>query len=90
MIKRVIITVTGKVQGVGFRWNAIEQAVDMGLVGFVRNQDRNQVYLEAQGEIDQLKRFLGWCHRGPEGANIDKVDYQSSEELEEWKEFHAQ
>jgi acylphosphatase len=90
MRKHLTITIYGKVQGVGFRWSAIEQALELDLTGFVRNQDRDQVYIEAEGEVDRLKQFLAWCHRGPQGANVEKVDYQSSEELKEFTEFKAE
>lgn len=90
MIKHVDITIWGKVQRVGFRYSALEQAMDMGVFGIVRNQDRDAVYIEAEGEVDQLKKFLGWCHRGPQDAKIDKVDYLSTEDLKGYTEFNAE
>ena len=90
MIKHVDITITGKVQKVGFRFSALEQALDLGLNGLVRNQGSNEVYIEVEGEIDHLKKFLGWCHRGPQGSNIEKVDYAATEELKNFTEFKAE
>lgn len=90
MIKHVDITITGKVQGVGFRFSALDTALELGLFGTVKNQEKNQVYIEVEGEVDQLKQFLRWCHTGPQGAKIDKVDYASTEELKGYTEFKTE
>lgn len=87
MIKHLTITITGKVQDVGFRFAALDEALELGLTGFVKNQGTNQVYIEAEGEVDNLKAFLKWCHMGPKGAKIDKVDYQSTETLQNFEGF---
>lgn len=90
MIKHVDITITGKVQKVGFRYCALEQAMDMGIFGIVRNEGKDSVYIEAEGEVERLKDFLRWCHKGPEGARVQKVDYNSTEELKGYTEFNAE
>lgn len=90
MEKRVTITVHGKVQGVGFRYSAIEQALELGLKGIIKNYSNDQVEIEVQGEIEQLKKFLRWCHQGPQGAKVNKVDYESSEELKDFTDFQAE
>lgn len=87
MIKHVDITITGKVQDVGFRYSALDEALELGLKGTVKNQNRNQIQIEVEGEVDQLKLFLRWCHEGPKGAKIDKVDYASTEELKNFESF---
>ncbi len=87
MTKHVTITITGKVQGVGFRYSALDEALELGLQGFAKNQDKNQIYIEVQGEVEQLKQFLRFCHTGPQGTKIEKVDYASSEELKEFEGF---
>ncbi len=90
MQKHVNITVIGNVQKVGFRFAAIEQALELGLVGIVKNYENDQVKIEVEGEIDQLKLFLRWCHIGPKGARVDKVDYESLEELQKFESFSAE
>ena len=90
MKKHVNIVVTGNVQKVGFRFAAIDQALELGLVGVVKNYDDGKVHIEAEGEIDQLKLFLRWCHIGPSGAKVDKVDYESLEELQNYETFSAE
>lgn len=87
MIKHVDITITGKVQDVGFRYSALDEALELGLKGTVQNHQKNQIHIEVEGEVDTLKQFLRWCHEGPKGAKIDKVDYASTEELKDFEDF---
>ena len=90
MTKHVNITVTGNVQKVGFRFAAIAEALELGLVGIIKNYEGNKVKIEVEGEIDQLKMFLRWCHIGPKDAVVEKVDYESLEELQNYETFSAE
>lgn len=90
MKKHVSITVHGKVQNVGFRFSAIEKALEWNLTGVVKNYENNKVQIEIEGELEDLQKFLKWCHVGPEGAKIEKVDYTSTEQLENYETFQAE
>ncbi len=72
-MKRLKITVAGKVQGVFFRGSAREAARRLGLTGFARNQSDGTVYIEAEGEDAALDQFVEWCHRGPSWARVEAV-----------------
>lgn len=67
--------ISGRVQGVGYRWWARRQADELGLRGWVMNADgERSVELVAEGDdgaLDELERRL-W--RGPEAARVEKVD----------------
>jgi acylphosphatase len=73
--QRLSARVTGRVQGVGFRYWAVRQASSLGLVGWVMNRDdENAVELVAEGDpvaLDALERML---QRGPPGARVDQLD----------------
>jgi acylphosphatase len=71
------IRVTGRVQGVGFRWSAAHEAWKRNITGFVKNLSDGSVYIEAEGESDQLDTFVEWCRRGPGIGFVDKVDVKS-------------
>jgi acylphosphatase len=67
--------VTGRVQGVGFRWWIRREAGALGLTGWVMNAaDERSVELVAEGEtasLDELQRIL---HDGPSGARVESVE----------------
>lgn len=66
--------VTGRVQGVGFRWSAIHEAQQLGLRGRVRNAGDGSVEVEAAGGAAALAEFLAWLRRGPPGARVLGVE----------------
>lgn len=74
MKKHLNIKVFGKVQGIFFRAKASEQADWLGIVGFARNESDGSVYIEAEGEEEELDKFLEWCHKGPLLAKVEKVE----------------
>jgi len=72
---RVIITVTGRVQGVGYRHAALLQARSLGITGFTRNLPDGTVYMEAQGDSDVVSSFIEWCKSGSSRAFVELVEY---------------
>lgn len=74
MKRQVRLKISGKVQGVFFRAEACEEARKWGLKGWVRNTDDGGVETVAQGEENHLQHFVTWCHEGPPGARIEKVE----------------
>jgi acylphosphatase len=73
MSRHVNITVTGRVQGVGFRYFARSEAFHLGIKGLVRNMPDGSVYIEAEGESDSIDKFIAWCKEGPPHAHIENV-----------------
>ena len=73
MIKSVRINIYGKVQGVGFRYSALQKANEMGIYGFVKNRADGSVYIEADGETEMLELFIIWLKRGPSISRVDEV-----------------
>lgn len=69
--RAVRATVHGTVQGVGFRWATVERARELGVLGWVRNQDDGTVYVHAEGAPDALASFLGFLGEGPPAASVD-------------------
>ena len=90
MKKHVSITIHGKVQKVGFRFAAIEKALEYELTGIVKNYEDNKVQIEVEGEVDNIQPFLKWCHVGPKDAVVEKVDFVSTEELQKYETFSAE
>jgi acylphosphatase len=71
------IHVYGQVQGVGFRWNALREARNCEIKGFVKNLSDGSVYIEAEGYPEQLTSFVEWCRRGPGRGYIESVTVDS-------------
>lgn len=65
--------VTGKVQGVWFRQSTVEQATELGLVGWVKNLPNGQVEGVAAGPSETLDRFKDWLWQGPPQAQVTEV-----------------
>ena len=78
-MKHLNIRVSGKVQGVFFRASAKDEADQLGVKGFVRNEPNGDVYIEAEGEDDQMKLFLKWCAQGPHRARVENLDVEEAE-----------
>jgi acylphosphatase len=71
------IHVTGRVQGVGFRWSAANEARIMGIKGIVRNLSDGSVYIEAEGAREQLNNYLEWCKKGPGFCYVESVNVET-------------
>jgi acylphosphatase len=65
--------ITGRVQGVGYRASAQQQARKLGLSGFVRNQPDGSVYAEITGSQLQVEKMIRWCQNGPPLARVAAV-----------------
>lgn len=76
MLLHYSIRVIGRVQGVFFRASAQRKALDLGLTGWVRNEEEGSVSAEVEGAKENLAAFLDWCRRGPPHARVEKVASQ--------------
>ncbi|MQA31201.1 MAG: acylphosphatase [Luteitalea sp.] len=66
--------VTGRVQGVGFRFFVRGAAATEGLHGWVRNLDDGRVEISAEGEAESLERFERRIRHGPPSARVEQVE----------------
>ena len=69
-------TVFGKVQGVWFRDKTRREAIKLKVTGWVKNIPDGTVYLEAEGEENNLKSLERWLHIGSPNSRVDRVDLQ--------------
>lgn len=72
---RAIIKVIGQVQGVGYRFSALQMATALKLTGYVKNLPDESVYIEAQGNADSVMEFIAWCKTGTGRARVQAVEY---------------
>ena len=70
----VRLMIHGRVQGVGFRWWAREEARRLGLDGWVRNRADGSVELLAAGPAVAVAELVELCGRGPPAARVTAID----------------
>ena len=74
-IERTIrLAISGRVQGVGYRYWAIATAQRLGLRGWVRNRIDGSVETLVAGDSGSVERMIQACRRGPAGARVARVD----------------
>ncbi len=65
--------VSGRVQGVGFRWFVHREASELGLKGWVRNTEDGDVEVMVAGDEEGLAELRTSLHKGPRGSRVDRV-----------------
>jgi len=80
---RVAIQISGRVQGVFFRYGAKAEAERLDLRGWARNEPDGSVTIVAEGEKDNLQKLIAWCKKGTEYSKVEKVDV-------EWQEANGE
>lgn len=73
MAKAVSVRVTGRVQGVSFRWYAQQEAARLGVRGWVRNEPDGAVSGHFEGDDDAVDALVAWCREGPSAAIVRGV-----------------
>ncbi|KAL1731167.1 Acylphosphatase-like domain-containing protein [Schizophyllum commune] len=88
--KRIAFTVHGLVQG----WDhfvvvnfAVQRAVSDRVTGWVKNAQDGTVVGEAQGDEQQLEKFIKHLNQGPPAANVTKVEQREIEAKEGEDDF---
>lgn len=72
-MERLRVVISGRVQGVGFRYSTAREARRRGLAGWVRNCCDGSVEAEFDGPRNILEDMLAWCRSGPTFARVQNV-----------------
>ena len=70
------LTISGRVQGVGYRDWTMRTAERLGLAGWVRNRSDGSVEALIVGDDQTVGRMIESCRRGPPAARVDAVDIE--------------
>ncbi len=70
------VTVTGLVQGVGFRWFVVKRALELDLKGCVRNLDDGNVFVEVEGDRTIIEALIEKLKKGPAFSRVKDVRIQ--------------
>ncbi len=68
------LMISGRVQGVGFRWSMCAAASDLGARGWVRNRRDGRVEAVIDGDEQTVAALLRWARQGPRSARVDQVE----------------
>ncbi|MHB8235023.1 MAG: DNA polymerase ligase N-terminal domain-containing protein [Solirubrobacteraceae bacterium] len=74
-VRAIRVTVSGRVQNVGFRDATVRRARKLGVLGWVRNDD-DGVLVHAEGAADGVQRLLDFLGEGPRGASVERVSVE--------------
>lgn len=79
MLRSYKILVKGRVQGVGYRFNAQAKAHQFDLTGFVKNLPDGSVLIAAEGKDENIQSFIEWCYVGPRWSDVSEVAAEEQE-----------
>ncbi len=84
------LNVTGRVQGVGFRYTTYQLAVEIGLTGTVKNEEDGSVTIEAVGTKEQMTEFLKKIKK-PQNpfAKVSHVEQYEDPTIKDYDQFNV-
>lgn len=88
MKKSIHIIISGRVQGVGFRYFLREKALFLGVKGWVKNNSDGTVEVFLQGEEELLLKLKEYCSKGPTLAKVSDIKFYFSEIQENFDDFY--
>jgi len=77
--KTLRLVIHGRVQGVFFRDSMRREAQMLGIAGWVRNRSDGTVEAAVQGEPADVDAIARWAHRGPQHAQVERVEIEPHE-----------
>ncbi|MEW6117243.1 MAG: acylphosphatase [Nitrospirota bacterium] len=87
MKARAHLFISGRVQGVNYRWFTQGVAQSLSLSGWVRNLPDDRVEAVFEGEREQIERAIVQCKQGPAASRVDAVDVTWDDRLENFSDF---
>jgi len=73
------LQISGRVQGVGFRYSMQSEAAHLNLTNWVRNRRDGSVEALVQGDEAAVARLTEWARRGPAGAHVAELRVASAD-----------
>jgi acylphosphatase len=73
-VTAILLRISGKVQGVAFRYYMSDKAHELNLSGWVRNRSDGTVEAFCQGNEDSVEIMAKWCRLGPPNAGVDHLE----------------
>lgn len=90
MMKKIRMRVTGRVQGVGFRYMTKLVADEIGVAGIVRNEDDGSVYIEAVGSPEKIDSFIKAIESSPSpSGKVNSSKVEEDDSIENYLRFRV-
>jgi acylphosphatase len=86
-LTRAHLYISGRVQGVNYRYYTKQQADSLGILGWVRNLLDRRVEAVFEGDQITVQEMIDWCHQGPRAARVDNVDLHWEEPTGDFSRF---
>jgi acylphosphatase len=86
-MKQLHLIISGRVQGVGYRYSAQIKAHELVLKGWVKNLPNGNVEVLAQGDETSLHELLQWAHKGPALARVNHIEIKWSDSQDLFESF---
>lgn len=87
MMVQYEITISGRVQGVGYRYFVVQKASEMGITGWVKNSVDDGVIVVAQGIEEEIKTFIDFLYLGPTRSRVDQISKVKFNTLSNFNNF---
>jgi len=89
MLARAHVIVSGAVQGVGFRFGVRNEAMRLGVSGWVRNRIDGKVEAVFEGEKAAIIKLIEYCYSGPSGSEVADVEFEWEKHKGEFHTFEV-
>ena len=89
VLKRIHISVNGRVQGVFFRQSTRVMAIKNNVTGWVRNLDDGRVEIVAEGEESNINALADWCKTGPANSRVDEFELLDESPTKDFENFEV-
>ena len=86
---RLHAIIHGRVQGVSFRYFAVQRASELGVAGYVRNRWDESVEVVVEGQRQAVEELLAFLRVGPRAAFVTDVDVQWLAATDEFERFEV-
>jgi acylphosphatase len=84
---RAHVIISGRVQGVFFRAETQQEALRLGVCGWVRNRPDGTVEAVFEGGAQSVEKAIEWCHQGSPMARVTDVNVQRQTFSGEFDDF---
>jgi acylphosphatase len=84
---RLHALISGRVQGVAYRYATLQAAERFAVKGWVRNLPDGTVEALFEGTAENVERMLNWCRKGPPSARVEDIEVTRSPYTGEFRRF---